>query len=69
MQRTASTLAAAALTLWALVGITAQQQRQPAAAGERSSTLTAAAPAPRVTAPAAPSALGDFRTLSRYPGP
>jgi hypothetical protein len=59
MQRTASTLAAAALTLWALVGITAQQQRQPAAA---------AAPAPRVTASAAPSALGDFRTLSRYPG-
>jgi hypothetical protein len=60
MQRTASTLAAAALTLWAVVGITQQQQRQPAAA---------AAPAPRVTAPAAPSALGDFRTLSRYPGP
>ena len=58
MTRTASTIAAAALTLWALVGITAQQQRQPAAA----------APAPRVTAPAAPSALGDFRTLSRYPG-
>ena len=59
MQRTASTLAAAALTLWALVALTQQQQRQPAAA---------AAPAPRVTAPAAPSALGDVRTLSRYPG-
>ena len=59
MTRAASTLAAAALTLWALVGITAQQQHQPA---------TAATPAPRVTAPAAASALGDFRTLSRYPG-
>ncbi len=59
MQRTASTLAAAALTLWALVGLASQQQRQPAAA---------ATPAPLVTAPAAPSALGDFRTLSRYPG-
>lgn len=60
MTRTASTLAAAALTLWALVGITAQQQRQPAAA---------ATPAPRVTVRmVAPSALGDFRTLSRYPG-
>ena len=57
MQRTASTLAAAALTLWALVGIAAQQQ-QPAPAA-----------APRVTAPAAASALGDHRTLSRYPGP
>jgi hypothetical protein len=63
MQRTASTLAAAALTLWALVGLASQQQRQPAAA---------ATPAPLVTAPAAPaapSALGDIRTLSRYPGP
>lgn len=62
MQRTASTLAAAALTLWALVALSQQQQRQPAAA----------APSPRVAAPAAPwapSALGDFRTLSRYPGP
>jgi len=55
MRSTASTLAAAALTLWALVGLASQQQRQPAAA-------------PLVTAPAAPSALGDFRTLSRYPG-
>ena len=61
MQRTASTLAAALLSLWALAGITQQQQSQPAAA--------AATPAPRVTAPAAASALGDFRTLSRYPGP
>lgn len=60
MTRTASTLAAAALTLWALVGIAAQQQ-QPAAA-------PAPAAAPRVTAPAAASALGDYRTLSRYPG-
>lgn len=60
MQRTASTLAAALLSLWAMAGITQQQQSQPAAA---------ATPAPRVTAPAAPSALGDFRTLSRYPGP
>ena len=61
MTRTASTLAAAALTLWALVGIAAQQQ-QPAA-------VPAPAPAaPRVTAPAAASALGDHRTLSRYPG-
>lgn len=60
MQRTAPTLAAALLSLWALAGITQQQQSQPAAA--------AATPAPRVTAPAA-SALGDFRTLSRYPGP
>ena len=59
MTRAASTLAAAALTLWALAGITQQQQHQPA---------TAATPAPLVTAPAAPSALGDFRTLSRYPG-
>ena len=61
MQRTASTLAAAALTLWALVGIAAQQQ-QPAPA-------PAPAAAPRVSAPAAASALGDHRTLSRYPGP
>jgi hypothetical protein len=60
MERTASTIAAALLTVWALAGITQQQQRQPAAA---------AAPAPRVTAPAAASALGDYRTLSRYPGP
>ena len=60
MQRTASTLAAAALTLWALVGIAAQQQQQPAPAQPA---------APRVTAPAAASALGDYRTLSRYPGP
>jgi hypothetical protein len=59
MQRTASTLAAAALTLWALVGIAAQQQ-QPAAPAQPA--------APRVTAPAATSALGDHRTLSRYPG-
>ena len=59
MQRTASTLAAAALTLWALVGIAAQQQQQPA---------PAPAAAPRVSAPAAASALGDYRTLSRYPG-
>jgi len=57
--RAASTLAAAALTLWALVGIAAQQQ-QPA---------PAPAAAPRVAAPAAASALGDYRTLSRYPGP
>jgi hypothetical protein len=55
----ASTLAAALLSLWALVALSQQQQRQPAAA----------APAPRVAAPWAPSALGDFRTLSRYPGP
>jgi hypothetical protein len=55
----ASTLAAALLTLWALVALSQQQQRQPAAA----------APAPRVATPWAPSALGDFRTLSRYPGP
>lgn len=59
MTRTASTLAAAALTLWALVGIASQRQPLPAAA---------TTPAPRVTASAAPSALGDFRTLSRYPG-
>ena len=62
MTRTASTLAAAALTLWALVGIAAQQQ-QPAPAAP------AQPAAPRVTAPAAASALGDYRTLSRYPGP
>jgi len=56
MQRTASTLAAALLSLWALAGINQQQQQQqhqPAAAA----------------APAAASAMGDFRTLSRYPGP
>ena len=53
MQRTASTLAAALLSLWALAGINQQQQHQPAAAA----------------APAAASAMGDFRTLSRYPGP
>jgi hypothetical protein len=57
MQRAASTIAAALLTVWALVGVTQQQQRQPAAAA-----------ASRVIAPAAPSALGDVRTLSRYPG-
>lgn len=57
MQRTASTIAAALLTVWALAGITQQQRHKPAAAA-----------ASRVTAPAAPSALGDVRTLSRYPG-
>lgn len=63
MERTASTIAAALLTVWALVAITQQRQPLPAAA---------TTPAPLVTAPAAPaaaSALGDFRTLSRYPGP
>jgi hypothetical protein len=60
MERTASTIAAALLTVWALAGITQQQQQQPAAAQPA---------APRVTAPAAASALGDHRTLSRYPGP
>ena len=63
MQRTASTLAAAALTLWALVGIAAQQQQQQPA------PAPAQPAAPRVSAPAATSALGDHRTLSRYPGP
>ena len=62
MQRTASTLAAAALTLWALVGIAAQQQQQQQPAPAQPA-------APRVSAPAATSALGDHRTLSRYPGP
>jgi hypothetical protein len=65
MQRTASTLAAAALTLWALVGIAAQQQQQQPAPAP----APAQPAAPRVSAPAAASALGDYRTLSRYPGP
>ena len=83
MERTASTIAAALLTVWALVAITQQrqplpaaattQQRQPlpaAATTQQRQPLPAAAttPAPLVAAPAAPSALGDFRTLSRYPG-
>lgn len=59
MERTASTIAAALLTVWALVAITQQRQPLPAAA---------TTPAPLVAAPAAASALGDFRTLSRYPG-
>lgn len=59
MERTASTIAAALLTVWALVGLAGQRQPLPAAA---------TTPAPLVTAPAAPSALGDIRTLSRYPG-
>ena len=59
MHRTAPTLAAALLTLWALVSVNQQSQPKPAAAG---------LPVSPVTAPAAPSALGDLRTLSRYPG-
>jgi hypothetical protein len=59
MERTASTIAAALLTVWALVGLASQRQPLPAAA---------TTPAPLVAAPAAPSALGDIRTLSRYPG-
>ena len=62
MHRTAPTLAAVALVLWALVGINQQSQPQPAAAALPVSPVTAPA------APAAPSALGDLRTLSRYPG-
>jgi len=71
MERTASTIAAALLTVWALVAITQQRQPLPAAATtQQRQPLPAAAttPAPLVAAPAAPSALGDFRTLSRYPG-
>ncbi len=54
--------AAGLLTLWALVGLADQPKPAPASL----------APAPALSpagAPAAPSALGDFRTLSRYPGP
>jgi len=62
MAATASTIAAALLTLWALVSLADQPKPPPAPL----------APAPALSpagAPAAPSALGDFRTLSRYPGP
>lgn len=57
MRSTVSALAAGLLTFWALVAL-ADRPQPPAAA----------TPAPRVTAPAAPSALGDLSTLSRYPG-
>lgn len=67
MERTASTIAAALLTVWALVAITQQRQPLPAAA-TTPAPLVAAPAAPLVAAPAAASALGDFRTLSRYPG-
>lgn len=59
MRSTASALSAGLLTLWALVALADKPAPAPAAA---------TTPAPLVTAPAAPSALGDFRTLSRYPG-
>lgn len=60
MHATASALSAGLLTLWALVALADKPAPPPAAA---------TTPAPLVTAPAAPSALGDLNTLSRYPGP
>lgn len=59
MRSTTSALAAGLLTFWALVALADRPQAQ---------LPTAATPAPLVTAPAAPSALGDISTLSRYPG-
>lgn len=59
MRSTTSALAAGLLTFWALVALADRPQPQPP---------TAATPAPLVTAPAAPSALGDLSTLGRYPG-
>ena len=56
MAATASTIAAALLGLWALVSLADQPKPAPAPL------------APAAAAPAAHSALGDFRTLSRYPG-
>jgi hypothetical protein len=56
MAATASTIAAALLSLWALVSLADQPKPAPAPL------------APAAAAPAAHSALGDFRTLSRYPG-
>ena len=60
MKSAASALAAGLLTFWALVALADRPKPQPPAA---------ATPAPRVTAPAAPSALGDLSTLDRFPGP
>lgn len=60
MRNATSALAAGLLTFWALVALADRPRPQPPAA---------AMPAPRVTAPAAPSALGDLSTLDRFPGP
>jgi hypothetical protein len=62
MASAASALAAGLLTLWALVALADKPAPQPL-------PTAATTPAPRVPAPAAPSALGDVRTLNRYPGP
>jgi len=54
--------AAGLLALWSLAGLADRPKPPPASL----------APAPALSpaaAPAAPSALGDFRTLSHYPGP
>jgi hypothetical protein len=57
MHATASTIAAALLTAWALVAAADRPAPRPQPAA-------ATAPAQQVTA----SALGDIRTLNRYPG-